>query len=368
MDPVVVVGGGIAGPAVALALHRAGIAAEVYEAQPRGDGDAGAFLTLATNGMLALAALGVAESVAAVGFPLRRLRLLDATGTQVHAGPMGRDGDLTRYRCLRRAELAEVLRAEVTRRGIPLYHGARLASVRDDGTGVTAAFRDGRTVRGRLLVGADGANSTVRAAVAPDAVPEYAGQQVFYGYTRSAPPLPGPDTFHMIRGTGAAFGCATSPAGETYWFARVTGPSVRYGRADLLPLLRADRTPAAGIVAGTDDVMVTDARELPPGMPWWAGRTLLVGDAAHVAAPATGQGASMAVEDAVILAKSLRDTTDPGAALTTYERYRRPRTAYNILASGRMTRGLPPEGTAPVGDEELARQLDWHVPLRGRQP
>ena len=356
MEPVVVVGGGIAGPAVALALHRAGIPVEVYEAAERGDTDIGAFLTLASNGMLALLALEAAEPVAAVSFPLRRLRLLDATGTELRSGPLGRDAPPTWYRCLRRAEFARTLRAEVVRRGIPLYHGSRLASVDDS----AVRFADGRTVRARLVVGADGINSTVRAAVDPDTRPRYAGQQVCYGYTRAASPIREEGTIHMIRG-GAAFGCATSPEGETYWFARVTGPSTRDGRADPLPLLES---PAADIVAGTEDVMVTDARDLPPDARWRAGRTLLVGDAAHAAAPATGQGASMALEDAVVLGKALRDNPDLDTALTAYERCRRQRTAYNIEASGRLTRGLPPEGSAPVGDEELAEQLDWTAPLR----
>jgi hypothetical protein len=59
----------------------------------------------------------------------------------------------------------------------------------------------------------------------------------------------------------------------------------------------------------------------------------------------------------------VRDTAGLGAALAVYERYRRPRAACDILASGRLTRGLPPQGTAPVGGEELAHQLDWHAEI-----
>lgn len=175
----------------------------------------------------------------------------------------------------------------------------------------------------------------------------------------------------MVRGSGAAFGYAVSPDGETYWFARVTGDPLpaeelaqgtpAHWRDLLLPLLRKDTTPAADLVAATgDDLMVTHATEIPTGAPWRSGRTLLIGDAAHAASPATGQGASMALEDAVVLAKSLRDAPDADAALALYETLRRPRVEHNITVSGSTSRGThTPSAAARPSDEDLARLLDW---------
>ncbi|MEU9338551.1 FAD-dependent monooxygenase [Streptomyces sp. NPDC048290] len=380
MTRILVVGGGVAGTASALALHRAGFEAEVYEARPDGAGDMGAFLTLASNGMRALAAIDATDAVTAIGFPLTAIRLLDASGTELAHAPMGEAAvPALNFRCLRRTDLGAALLAEAVRRGVPVRHGARLVRVEEGPDGVTAHFADGSTATGDLLLGADGLHSAVRAAVAPDARPGYAGQRVFYGSTTGAAPLGASDCITMVRGGATAFGCATSPRGETFWFARVSdGPlsaaEIAKGTADdwrdlLVPLLRADAAPgAADIVAATGErLMVTNAMELPLGLPWCAGRVLLLGDAAHAASPATGQGASMALEDAVVLAKALRDLPDTGQALRRYEALRRERVEHNITTSGAISRGTfapsdaagRPAGKTRPGEDGLADLLDW---------
>ncbi|MEX1654100.1 NAD(P)/FAD-dependent oxidoreductase [Streptomyces pseudovenezuelae] len=376
MARVLVIGGGIAGTATALALHKAGFEAVVHEAHPDSAEDIGAFLTLASNGMRALAQLDASAAVTAIGFQLTSLRLLDDTGTEQAHAPMGEVSDpLLHYRCLRRGDLNAALQAEAGRRGVAVRHGARLVSVEEGPDQVTAHFADGTTASGDLLIGADGLNSAVRRSVSPGTRPCHAGQYVFYGYTRTASP-PGADAcITMVRGSGAAFGYAVSPDGETYWFARVSGdplPAEELAQGTparwrdlLLPLLRKDATPAADLVAATgEELMVTNATEIPTGTPWRSGRILLIGDAAHAASPATGQGASMALEDAVVLAKSLRDAPHPDAALTLYETLRRPRVEHNITVSGNISRGTPtPSAAARPSDEDLARLLEWDADL-----
>ncbi|MFF7519820.1 FAD-dependent oxidoreductase [Streptomyces pseudovenezuelae] len=376
MARVLVIGGGIAGTATALALHKAGFEAVVHEAHPDSAEDIGAFLTLASNGMRALAQLDASAAVTAIGFPLTSLRLLDDTGTEQAHAPMGEVSDpLLHYRCLRRGDLNAALQAEAGRRGVTVRHGARLVSVEEGPDQVTAHFADGTTASGDLLIGADGLNSAVRRSVSLGTRPCHAGQYVFYGYTRTASP-PGADAcITMVRGSGAAFGYAVSPDGETYWFARVSGdplPAEELAQGTparwrdlLLPLLRKDATPAADLVAATgEELMVTNATEIPTGTPWRSGRILLIGDAAHAASPATGQGASMALEDAVVLAKSLRDAPHPDAALTLYETLRRPRVEHNITVSGNISRGTPtPSAAARPSDEDLARLLEWDTDL-----
>lgn len=401
---ILIIGGGVAGTATALALHQAGFEVSVHEAHPDSAEDIGAFLTLASNGMRALAQIGAAEAVAAVGFPLATMRVLAADGVEIADVPLGEaDQPLTRFRCLRRSELNRALQAEARRRGIAIVHGARLAALTDRPGSVEATFGDGSSVTGDLLIGADGIRSTVRPVIAPGGgAPRYAGQRVYYGYCSGVLTGEDPERITMIRGSGAAFGCATSPGGETHWFARVTGAAATAAeiaggtaarwRDLLLPRLRADATPAADLVAATDRrIMVTNACDLPPGAPWTGRRTLIIGDAAHAASPATGQGASMALEDAVVLAKALRDYPDTATALAAYERLRRPRVEQNTAASARLTGGAPPPrpapdrtadrtpdrtpgqptgqrsggGSPPVTrvDPELLRQLDWHIPL-----
>lgn len=372
MVRILVVGGGIAGTAAALGIAKAGLAVTVFEAHPDSGADSGAFLTLADNGMRALVQLDAAEAVAAIGFPLTGMSVLDAAGTEITVVPLG-GRSLTRYRCLRRAELAAVLRAEARRRGIPIRHGARVASLTEHADGVTVHFTDGSTATGDLVVAADGLNSVARTFVDPTAAgPRYAGQHVWYGYTNSARPPTTPERITMIRGSGSAFGYCVSPAGETYWFARLPADepladtAVSRQRDRLVPLLRRDTSPAADIVAATGErLMVTNACDLTPGGRWHTERTLLIGDAAHAASPATGQGASMALEDAVVLAKALRDV--PDAAFPVYERFRRPRVEHNIAVSAAATAGRRsaggPDQRVSRADDSLTELLDWHTPI-----
>ncbi|MER5344831.1 NAD(P)/FAD-dependent oxidoreductase [Streptomyces mirabilis] len=382
MTEIIVIGGGIAGTATALALHKAGFDVTVYEAHPESAEDIGAFLTLASNGMRALAQIDASAAVTEVGFPLHAMSVLDAAGTEVARMPLGEAHDpLLAYRCLRRGEFNAALQAEAARRGIALRRGTRLASVENGRDGVTARFTDGSAATGDLLIGADGLNSTVRESIAPRTQPCFAGESVFYGYADEAPLIAETGRITMVRGGAAAFGCAVSPGGETYWFARVAGEplsadDIAHGtpghwRGLLLPLLRGDTTPAADVVAATTDrIMVTNATEIPTGTPWRHERTLIIGDAAHAASPATGQGASMALEDAVVLAKSLRDAPDTESALSLYEALRRPRVEHNITTSGKISRGFhTPSRTGPrapaprPGDSDLLQHLEWDIDL-----
>lgn len=376
MTRILIIGGGIAGTAAALAAHKADIRVTVFEAHPDSGADIGAFLTLASNGMIALAQLDAADAVAEVGFPLTSMRVTSNTGDVLAVTPIGEQTDpLRHYRCIGRAELGIALRAEAKRRGIEIVHGKRLTGV-DDGT---VTFEDGGTATGDLILGADGLNSTVRHHIAPTS-PRYAGQRVFYGYTADAKPDHEPGRIDMIRGSGTAMGYAVSPEGETNWFCRVpetelsaeeiAAGSPEQWREALLPLVRPDATPAADIIAATTDrLMVTNAKDLPEGMPWRKGRMLLIGDAAHAASPATGQGASMALENAVVLGKALRDLGVTAEALDAYEALRRPRVEQNIATSARFTAGRTPSQTpprqrpTPSRDEELMAQLDWSRPI-----
>lgn len=377
MGPVLIIGAGIGGLGAALALTAAGCDAAVYEAHPHTGDDLGAFLTLASNGMRALLQVDAAEPVAAAGFELTELAALNADGTERGVVPLsGRTDPLTRFRCLRRADLCAVLHAEVLRRGIPVHHGKRLTAITEDEAGVTAEFADGDAARGVLLVAADGLNSVARDVLDAGAPPpRYAGQRVFYGYTPALnPPLPTGPRITMIAGSTAAFGYAVSPAGETYWFARVpTGEPAPDTPGPLAPvlesLLRPDATPAADLAAASTELMATNAYDLPDVPRWRTNRTILLGDAAHAASPATGQGASMALEDAIVLAKALRAEPIP-EALATYERVRRPRVSRNIATSARLTAAKPGTGrvTRPSvsfrdEDPEVVALLDWDTPL-----
>lgn len=346
MGGVLVVGGGVAGTATAMALHKAGLGATVFEAYSRGGDDAGAFLTLGANGMLALDAAGL---VAEAGFELHTLELTDCEGTLLGSRPLMPAGpDVPGYQCLHRSELYRVLQAEAERRGIAIERRKRLVHAELLDGGVRAVFSDGTSAAGELLVGADGLRSTVRTVIDPAAPePRYVGVRVFYGYASDAEPRGKAGVLHIVRGSTTAFGYTIDPEGRTWWFARLHGPELDrttiartrppQWRSDLEAAFGRDRSPAADIVAATgEELFVTNARDIATLPTWHRGGMVVLGDAAHPASPASGQGASMALEDAVVLGKALRDIPDRARALDAFEQLRRHRTEANVAASAAL--------------------------------
>ena len=164
---VLIIGGGIAGPATAIALRKAGIASVLYEAYPQDATDAGAFVTIAANGQDALHAIDADRPVLAASFPASRIRIIDPAGTQVADIPLGRDHPGPRT--ITRSRLASALRQEAAARGVPAEYGKRLTAAVQTGTGVRVLFADGSHADGDILVGADGIHSPVRTAIDPAA-------------------------------------------------------------------------------------------------------------------------------------------------------------------------------------------------------
>ena len=341
MTKVLIAGGGVAGAATALALHRAGISSIVHEAHPSGGDDAGAFLTVMANGMAALESIGAGPAVMAASYPAAAVELFSAAGA--HLQHRAIEGTA---RTLSRAALYRVLQDLAISRGIPVVHGKRLTDAVTVDGGVEARFADGTRARGDVLIGADGIHSPTRRLIDPQApTPRYTGQHVVYGYADGNPAGSAPDAYHMVFGARAFFGFTAPGDGRTWWFARLTGDSRPDGmtaaqwRELVLDAVRDDATHAAAIIEATGgDVVGGDSYDIPTTPSWHNDRMVLVGDAAHAASPAAAQGASMALEDAVALAGALREHPEPATAFAAYSARRRAQTEETVAASARMGR------------------------------
>ncbi|MBB2942078.1 2-polyprenyl-6-methoxyphenol hydroxylase-like FAD-dependent oxidoreductase [Actinoplanes lutulentus] len=353
-----IAGGGIAGAVAAIALHRAGWEPRVFEARERGDDERGAFLTVAVNGLTALRDLGLdPERVLAAGFVTPTLAMSNSRGRRLALLPLGGpapDGSTTTT--IRRADLYAALRSEVAGLGIPIEHGRRATGFTERPDGVTMTFEDGTRADGDLLVGADGLRSRIRAALNPGGPePAYLGLLNAGGFTSR--PVAGlddtPGLLHMAFGSRAFFGWAVAPDGLVWWFANPPSREpVRSGdftreswRAHLIELFAGDDLPAAEIISASDEVVgpwnTEDLRRVPV---WRSGRVVLLGDAAHAVSPSSGQGASMAIEDAVTLGRCL--AAESGNPLERYERLRRTRVE-KVVAYGRRSGSSKTAG--PVG-------------------
>ena len=345
-----IIGGGIAGPVAAMFLQKAGISSVVYEARPDTLATGGG-LQIAPNGMHVLKAIGVDKEVAKAGWPASRLCFRNSYGRILSTVVTG---DPAVYGSpaitIDRSELHCVLLLEAIARDIPIRFNKRLVAIDDrPGSPVIAHFADGTSAEGDILIGADGIWSTVRCLILPDAPdPVYTGLYGIGGYAplvnSAALALGEKDTMTMTWGSSGFFGygqCRHARSNAMLWWsnqASETPPSREELKSDsspqaqarlrreLLALHKDWHDPIRSLIESTEEVMRTAIYEMPSLPKWHNGRSVLIGDAAHGMATSAGQGASQALEDAMLLARLLRDEPVAlHAAFPRFEQQRRPR-------------------------------------------
>lgn len=385
-----VIGGGIAGPVAAMALQKAGIEATVYEAYAGSADGVGGMLGLAPNGIAALDVVGAGDMVRHIGQPVNSMVIQSWTGKRL--AEFGNPAGPAAFHAVWRGELYRALYEQTERRGIRIEHGKRMVKAVDNGTCVTVHFADGTEATGDILIGADGIRSTIRSMIDPTAPgPRYTGLLGFGA--RSIPDSvrgleSTHDSMHMIFGKRAFFAYQVDDQGRTGWFAnlpyakRLSLAEARaVGAEEWLRVLReafaADRIPAAKILAAVDPselIVVGALEDLPPVPTWSKGRTVLVGDSAHATSPSSGQGASIAMESAVQLARCLRDLPTVPTAFAAYEGLRRARVE-KIIAAGKRTSSEKAAGPVarvlrdaimPVTMKLLAKpeKMAWQIDYR----
>jgi 2-polyprenyl-6-methoxyphenol hydroxylase-like FAD-dependent oxidoreductase len=368
MPDAIVVGAGPGGLSTALALQAAGLEPVVLERRPE-LAEVGSGLTLWPNATDALEQLGVADAVRAVSAPADGIeiraadgRVLDATGPEL----MRRHFDSGGITMLR-ADLQSVLADALGRDRIWLSAG--VASVREDRDRVTVVIDDGSTIETELLFGADGVRSSVRSSLFGAIPLRYAGYPVWravapYDLARSVGTL--------TMGRGAQFGVFPMPRGRVYWFASLNVPEARIaergalGRDGLLAAFGGWHEPIRAVLEATDPdaLVLSPVHDAAPFKQRARGAAALVGDAAHPATPALGQGACQAIEDAVVLGRCIAERHESvTAALRAYERHRVGRT-------NAMTRQARQLGSIGQWESRVAcwlrdRMIE-HTPKRAR--
>ncbi len=361
MTHVLVAGGGVAGPVLAMALQRVGIEATVFERDEEGAPEQGSWLTFQANGMDALAAIDAAGPLEARGYDVETIGFVNGRGRELGVIPLaGPRADGRVSQMVRRAELYAQLGEQARRRGAEVRYGKQLVDATSlPGGGVEARFADGTTATGDLLVGCDGMHSAVRRLIDPDApAPRYVPVLNIGGYVPDFTVDVPPKQFRMQFGTRCFFAWMPTPDGGTVWFANppmateprrgeLSGMSDAQWRARLHELMDGDVGPAHDIIDAAPGPMIGWATyDMPSVQRWYTSNMIIIGDAAHATAPSAGQGASMALEDAVILAKCLRDCPDAATAFATFDSLRRERVE-RIVAFG--ARGANQKAPGRVG-------------------
>jgi FAD-dependent urate hydroxylase len=370
-----IIGGGIAGPVLAMFLKEVGIEPVVYEGRPEPNDEAGAFLNLAPNGLDVLGTLGIRGEIEALGTPTTAIAFYNHRGKKLGENP-------ERTVLLKRGVLNGGLREAAARRGVPVEFGKRLAGVEvPPEDPAVARFEDGTEAEGDLLIGCDGIRSATRRSVFPDSPgPRYTGV-VDCGAFARVPSLPPADgVMRMTFGKEAFFGYQVAPSGEVYWFQNFHRaeepdrdelkviPSAEYRRM-LLEMHGGDHEPVAEIIGSTEGPIERwPLYEMPPIPRWHEGPVCLVGDAAHATTPHVGQGASLAMEDAIVLARCLRDVPGPEAAFAAYERARRERVEKVVAMARRMGNQKSPSGAFGRAVRDLVLPLFLKMGVKATEP
>ena len=345
---IAIIGAGIGGLAAALALQRRGFRVAVYE-RAKEIREIGAGVVITANARRALQDLGVDEALEACSSTIAVFHTCHfATGEVLRAVS---SEDIRRKSGLAslgvyRADLHNLLMKSVLAHDPHCLHAhSEFVGLEQDGTGVTARFAGGGTARADVLVGADGNASAVRTFLFPDEQPKFNGQIAFRALIpealvpasvrqRDSVMAAGPGRYllcYPLRGGRIMnlVGLVQSDAWEEEGWA-IPATNDEFARAfagyepDLLELIR-------NIPAG--DVFKWGLRDREPLKQWTVGRVTMLGDAAHPMTPFLGQGACMAIEDALLLGRAFAISATPDEALRRYEEARRPRGTLVQLSS-----------------------------------
>lgn len=348
---VLVVGGGIGGLSSAIALRRAGHAVTVIERDPSWS-VYGVGITQQSNVVRAMEQLGVLDSFLSAAFGFDAVEVYAPNGAKLARIPSPRlvEGKPANVG-IGRPALQKVLGDTATGLGAELRLGVTVGTLNDDGRKVSVVFSDGNAGSYDLVVGADGVYSQIRSMILPDAeVPQYTGQAV---WRYNLPRLPDLDALRTYNGPT---GVGLIPMNEQVMYMYVTTPepdNPRFPVEGLAARMRERLTGCAPAIRELAEQITDDAgvvyRPLEGMMvtgPWHKGRVVLLGDAIHATTPHLGQGAGMAVEDAIVLAEELGRHADVAAACASYRERRYERCSYIVSASlgicyGQLGKGPP---------------------------
>jgi len=341
-----IIGGGIAGLTLAIALRKKGYAVTVYENAPELK-PLGAGLGLAANAIKAFQQIGIRDEVLKAGRVLKKFIIKDQWGGELSSAnaerlsaKFGAPNNFT----IHRADLHKVLLSQLPAHAV--QQGKGCVDFEQTPDGVRLYFSDGTIMETDYVVACDGIHSIFRKKLLPESSPRYAGYTCWRAVIENVPPpsLNLEETSETW-GPGSRFGIVPLSRQRLYWFATINAPAndaakKAYRVADLLKHFDGFHDDVKNVLLRTNDdqLIWNDIIDLKPLRQFAFGNIVLMGDAAHATTPNLGQGACMAIEDAVILANCLAQNAEPIVAFQRFEARRLRRTRNIIKDSRRLGR------------------------------
>jgi len=362
VSSALVVGGGITGSVLSLALASRGVRVDLVEISPVWHG-VGHGITVQGNALAALAKVGVLGEVLSRGVPFNQLRMRQADGALIAEVPTPRTGGpgLPATLGALRSDLQAVLCERVYAAGVNVRLGLTVRALAQDARQAYAEFSDGTAGRYDLVVGADGIRSAVRALLGITTVPQPTGMSIW----RVVADRPAEMDCAEVYYGGPRYKAGYSPisAGQCYAYILDTDGTLRdFGDQPAWELMYK-RSAGYGGTWGTiretigpdSDVSHTRIEWLLVDDPWYRGRIIVIGDAAHACPPLIAQGAAMCAEDAVVLAEIVTGDRPLEVALPAFMSRRMPRVEVVVRNSMRLVRWEM--GLESHTDEDVARTM-----------
>ncbi len=376
-----VIGAGIGGLTAAATLNSVGVDVEVYE-RARELKAAGGALSLMSNAVLALRTLGIdlqlednVEILEQLHFRTKRGKLIRTLEFKEICDRLGAPSF-----GLHRADLQRLLLDVV--KDVPITLGRQATRYETGDDGVRVFFSDGSEAHGDILIGADGFNSAIRRTLAGPETAYEPGYICWVATPHFSHPAITKQYGAHYWGRGCRFGIANIGKGQVYWWGTKNMPADQARdwqgtRAEIEQTYAgwAPEVEAAIRATPLDEITAFPARDRPFLERWGDGPVTLLGDAAHPMMTSLGQGAAIAMEDAVVLARHLDGASDLPGALRAYESARLPRTRkvvdaahalskleqterWDQLAGRRLFFTLAPRS---VLDKQNIELLDYHA-------
>jgi 2-polyprenyl-6-methoxyphenol hydroxylase-like FAD-dependent oxidoreductase len=362
VSSVLVVGGGITGSVLALALARRGVRVELAEISPQWRG-VGHGITVQGNLLAALDKVGVLGEVLDRGVPFNQLRMRQADGSLIAEVPTPRTGGpaLPATMGALRSDLQAVLCDHVYAAGVTVRLGLSVRAIAQDSQRAYVQFTDGTDGRYDLVVGADGIRSAVRAMLGISTAPQPSGMSIW----RVVAGRPAEMDCAEVYYNGPRYKAGYSPisAGQCYaYLLDVDGTRADFGDQPDWELMY-ERSAGYGGTWGAiretigpqSNVSHTRVEWLLVADPWYRGRAIVIGDAAHACPPLIAQGAAMCAEDAVVLAELVSGDLPVERALPAFMTRRMPRVELVVRNSMQLVRWEM--GTEPHTEADVARTM-----------
>lgn len=307
---VLIIGGGISGLSAAIALHNIGIEAEIAEKEKEWN-VYGVGIIQPPNALRALHEIGLAEACMEHGISFPGFDYYTGQGKFLYHAPSPTIEGYPGVNGISRRKVHELLFESVQAIGTKIHMGTTVKKLEENSEQVLVELTNGTSQTYDLVIGADGSNSMIRKMLFGEMNQRYSGQGV-WRYTLPRPKDLTNGLFYY--GQKAKAGLVPMSEDEMYLLVTTNEPGNPYFPNDQLhDLLKERMAEFGGVIAELKDSIIDPKQVVYRPIythlmenPWYKGRVLLVGDAPHGTAPHLGQGASIAIEDVVVLADLLK--------------------------------------------------------------